>query len=418
MLELTYQDRKGILSSQEITDYMAASKDILARVKKGEERYGDSLGWLDPDQWGGEAALSYLEEKAARVREIADAFVLIGVGGSNNSARAVIKALRKPGMPEIFYAGNSISPHSARCLLKELENRSVYINVIAKNFETLEPGLGFRILRRFLEEKYGCEAKKRISATGTKGSWLDKLCKDHGYDFFIFPDDIGGRFSAICDVGLFPMAVAGMDIRGLVQGAKDMRQRLMSGEEDNVAYRYAIIRNLLYKKGFRVEMLSFFEPRFRYFGKWWTQLLAESEGKDGKGAYPVTAECSEDLHSVGQFVQEGSPVIYETFLNVKERDFSYVLEADGVDDRFDYVNGRDLWDINQAAFGATCQAHGDRLPVFGLTVDRLDAYHFGQLFYFFEFGIYLSGSLLGINPFNQPGVEAYKNYMFRALGKK
>lgn len=417
MLAITYRDNQNRIETEELNRYLQEHKQILEQVKNERQKYKDALGWLDPEEWASKQQLDRLEEKAGEIRENADAFVLIGVGGSNNAARAVIKGLNRKG-PRIYYAGNTISPYQVNELLKELEGKSVYINVIAKNFETLEPGIGFRILRKWLTDNYGEQAGSRIITTGTPGSHLEKISRENGYTFFTFPEPIGGRYSAICDVGLFPMAVAGADIRKIVRGAKDMRKVLYETEgAENPAYYYAAIRNLLNQKGIMTEMLSFFEPRYRYFSKWWIQLFAESEGKEGKGIYPVSAQCSEDLHSVGQFVQDGSHIIAETFLDIKNQDASYILEKDSVDDRFDYLNGVDLWEINKKAFEATYKAHTQCLPCFHIQVEQIDEYSFGELFYFFEFACYISGMLLGINPFDQPGVEDYKRYMFEALGK-
>lgn len=417
MIKLSYTDEKQRVREEETTQYLNENFELLEQIKNGEEAYLDSLGWLDPVKWAKEESLIRLERLAGEIREDAEVFIVVGVGGSNNAARAVIKALHgEQGKPRILYGGNSLSPHEINGMLEELKGKSVYINVIAKNFETLEPGVGFRVLRRFMEKAYGKEVHKRIIVTGTRGSFLQELCQKEEYAFLTFPEDVGGRYSALTDVGLFPMAVAGVDIRRLVLGARDMRLWLMekSGRE-NPAFYYAAVRNQLYRCGYRLEMLSFFEPRYGYFSKWWTQLFAESEGKDGKGIYPVTAEYSEDLHSIGQFVQDGSPVIFETFLDMVNQDASCRLSPDLVEDGFDYLNDLDLWAVNQAAMEATVKAHGQKLPCFRITVDHLDAYDFGQLFYFFEFSCYCSGRLLGIHPFNQPGVEAYKGYMFQAL---
>ncbi len=418
MFEFTYQDSQNRVSETRQKNYGKEHSQLLSYARSCPEEYRDVLGWLDPEDWASQEQLARLEEKAKEVREKADAFVLVGVGGSNNAARSVIKALDQRSGCKVYYAGNTLSPYEINRLLRELEGKSVYIDVIAKNFETLEPGSAFRVLRKFLQEKYGSGAAERIIATGTPGSHLEELCREHGYTFLTFPEPVGGRYSALTDVGLFPMAAAGIDIRKVVQGAKDMRQLLWETDGmDNPAYRYAVIRNLLYQEGIKMEMLSFFEPRYRFFAKWWIQLFAESEGKDGKGIYPVAAECSEDLHSVGQFVQDGSHVMAETFLEVRNQDAAYVLEKDQVDDRFDYLNGVDFWEINRKAFEATRMAHSQCLPCFTITVDAIDEYSFGQLFYFFEFACFLSGKLLGVNPFDQPGVEAYKGYMFKALGK-
>ncbi|MCF0135159.1 MAG: glucose-6-phosphate isomerase, partial [Lachnospiraceae bacterium] len=263
---------------------MAENKEALTIAKVGEERYHDSQDWLDTEICAGEEKLARIEEIAANVKANADAFVLVGVGGSNNAARAVITVLADPGSPEVIYAGNTLSPDALSDMLKSLENKkSVYIDVIAKNFATLEPGSSFRILRRFLQDKYGDKANEHIICTGTIGSSLDELCKEQGYTFIDFPLNVGGRYTAMTNVGLLPMAVAGVDIRALVKGAHDMQIALHEAEaEDNMAYQYACLRNAYYNEGYRVELLSSFEPRLRWFYKWWEQLFAESEGKDNK----------------------------------------------------------------------------------------------------------------------------------------
>ena len=412
MLDLFYFDTIRKLSSNEINSYIMKQNTVLEQIQNDADNicFADFLGWKKVDRWAGPRILFSLEQLAAEVRREANTFVLVGVGGSNNAARAVIKGLPPDGKISVLYGGNTLSPYDINKMLNKLENKSFYINVIAKNFETLEPGSGFRVLRHRMEELYGKDgAAHRIICTGTHGSYFEELCKKEGYRFLTFPETIGGRYSAFCDVGLFPMAVAGINIRQLVAGAKDMQNRLYTTKgAENPAMYYASVRNLLYAAGYRIEMLAAFESRFRYFAKWWTQLFAESEGKDGKGLYPVFAEYSEDLHSVGQFVQDGSRIIFETFLEIRNQDAGYILFPDHVDDRFSYLDGTDFWDINKSAYEATVSAHARILPCFKLCVDSLDAYHFGQLFYFFFFSCYLSASLAGVNPFDQPGVEAYK----------
>ena len=275
---------------------------------------------------------------------------------SNNAARSVIEALRKDDAPEIIYAGNTLSPDAMNRMMKRLEGKSIY--------------------------------------------------------------NVGGRYTAMTNIGLLPMAVAGIDIRELVKGARDMQIRVYEESADeNIAYQYACLRNLCYKEGYRVEMLSSFEPQFRFFYKWWIQLFAESEGKDNKGVFPVAGEFSEELHSVGQFIQDGSPIMFETFLDVKKQNASLIVEPDEKEDYFDYLDGKDFWEINKAAYHATVAAHSKKLPCLTIEVDELDAYHFGQLFYFFQFACYLSCKIMGVNPFDQPGVEAYKKWMFEALEK-
>lgn len=383
------------------------------------EKYGDSLGWFDIDTWANEAELSAIEELAARVRRDADVFVLIGVGGSNNAARSVIEAFPECDGPEIVYAGNSLSAWAFEQVMNKISGKSVYIDCIAKNFQTLEPGSAFRVLREYLYETYGDKANERIIATGSRNSLLETICKEHGYSFVEFPQTVGGRYTAVTAVGLLPMAVAGIDIRALVKGAADMAAELKGCRDiTQSAYRYAVARNLYYNEGYRMEMLASFEPQLHWFYKWWIQLFAESEGKEDQGLYPISGEYSEELHSVGQFLQDGSPVIFETFLHVKDPQASMIVHPDGrVKDDFDYLNGKDFREINEAAYGATLRAHSEKMPCMVLEVEKLTPYSFGEIFYFFMYTCYVSAGILGVNPFDQEGVEAYKQRMFKALGK-
>lgn len=392
---------------------------VLKRVVEGINEYSDSLGWFNIEKYANQTILKEILDIAKEIKEKADIFILIGVGGSNNAARSVIEALKdEVDGPKVIYSGNTLSPRQIHRILNLLDGKSVYINCIAKNFETLEPGSSFRIFRQYLYERYGDEAANRIIITGTKESSLDELSSENGYRFLNFPEDVGGRFTAMTVVGLFPMAVAGIDIQNLVKGAKKMEEMLKNDKTSrNPAYEYAIFRNLNYESNRKVEMLAYFEPQFRWFSKWWIQLFAESEGKDNKGVYPTYAEYSEDLHSVGQYVQDGAPVIFETFLNVLESNDSLVIEPDKSKDYFDYLDYKDFRDINKIAAEATIGAHSERLPISVISIDTLDAEHFGQMFYFFEFSCYLSCELMGVNPFDQPGVEEYKRRMFSMLKK-
>ncbi len=418
MLQINYTDTIHVLSQAELECYMNSNRNILAQICSGIAEYKDSLGWFDPLEWGNDAACSALTSLASEIQNKAQVFVVVGVGGSNNAARSVIHALAADSKVQIYYAGNTLSPYEIQKLVSHVKDTSFYINVIAKNFETLEPGSAFRVLRKILYEKYGEDAAERIICTGTPNSHLENLCTKHGWRFLAFPSDIGGRYSSVSNVGLLPMAVAGIDITSLVRGAKDMQERLVAADAvENYAYKYACIRNLLYNKGYKIELLSFFEPRFKYFSKWWIQLFAESEGKEGKGLFPCAAEYSEELHAVGQFVQDGSHMLFETFLDVLSQDASWMAAGDKVDDRFGYLDRFDFWDINKKAFEATLKAHSHILPCCTISIDAINPYTFGELFYCFEFACYISALLLGVNPFDQPGVEAYKQYMFKALGK-
>lgn len=421
MEELSIQLVSGStwLDPAEVTKGMEENASYLELVKCGEDQYKESLGWLDVNEWANDKWLTVYQELAVEVQKKADVLVVIGIGGSNQAARAVVDAINEVSTVRIVWAGNSISADSICNILKEINGKSVYINLIAKNFETLEPGIGFRALRSYLKEVYGEAYAERVICTGTEGSHLDELCNDIGFRFLPFPENIGGRFTAISPVGLFPMAVAGMNICAIAAGAQHMRQRLYTEKAtENIALQYAVIRNLLYQKGFRMEMLAYFEPRFFRFAKWWMQLFGESEGKDNKGLYPLSGNFSEDLHSIGQFLQDGSNVIFETFLDVQNSGASYVLQNDNVDDGFEYLDGKDFDEINHAAFEATLAAHSEKFPCVKISVPAVNEETFGQLFYFFEFVCYLSAKILGVNPFDQPGVEAYKQYMFQALGKK
>lgn len=416
MIRISYNGAEKF-NHEELSRRTTEASGILDLIKSGSE-YKDSLGWIDPSMWAGDKQLDKLIRLSENIRNDADVFILIGVGGSNNGARAAIKALYDNGRVEVIYAGNNLSPDYYDNVIKGLNGKSVYINVIAKNFETLEPGLAFRIFRKYLKERYGKDYAKRVIVTGTLNSQFHKIAEMHGFEFLSFPTDIGGRFSVLSDVGLFPMAIAGIDIRSLVNGAMDMRSELLVKSDDNIALIYSAIRNILFEKGFGIEMLAFFDPRLEYFAKWWIQLFAESEGKDGKGLYPVSSSYSEDLHSVGQYVQDGARTIFETFIEIENKSSSLSTEADDIEDGFNYLNGKEVDAMNRAAFNATVRAHSDSgIPNIIISIPELSEYSLGQLYYFFEFAVYASGKILGINPFDQPGVEAYKRLMFSQLGK-
>lgn len=428
MLRLNETYLGARVSSEEVTRASVERADVLARCQAGEERHAGALGWLHVDNWASDEKIAQIESLAAQLRERADTFVLIGVGGSNNAARAVLAALGArdgslDGTHHVIYAGNTLSAFELRRVLEDLEGHEVVIDCVAKNFETLEPGSSFRLLRQWLTRRYGeKDAASRIVCCGTPGSHLEGLCHAHGYAFTTFPEPVGGRFTALTEVHLLPLAFAGADVRALVSGARSEEALLRDDTRDplaNAAWRYALIRRLAWDAGPRVELLSFFEPRFRWLSKWYEQLFAESEGKRGRGLFPASAEYSEELHSLGQYVQDGTRQLMETFLDVVEpgEGDSLVLGGSDIDDRFGYLDGADFWDINKASFAATRAAHAPTLPCPTIELDRLDAEHLGRLLYFLMFSCYLSASLLDVNPFDQPGVEAYKRLMFRTLGR-
>lgn len=392
--------------------------ELYQQILQGEAQYDDSLGWLNPAACAGPDTPQYIQQLADQIRSSCQAFVVVGVGGSNQAARGIIQALNKSGGPEILYAGNTISSPAMAGVLKALEGKDFCINVIAKNFETLEPGVSFRILRHELEKRYGEAAKDRIFVTGTQGSALHAIAQNKGYRFLHFPQPVGGRFSAFSSVGLLPMAVAGISIEKLLQGASALRSELLEGKpEQSPVVTYALLRNQLLSQGYGVEQLCFFEPSLYYLSRWWTQLFGESEGKDNRGLFPVSAQYSEDLHSIGQFVQQGSPLLFETFLKVEDTESNLPLPPSSFADGFEYLQSLGLDQINKIAEAATIEAHLKRLPVVEITLPRLEEETLGQLLYFFEISCYLSARILGVNPFDQPGVEAYKQSMFAQLGK-
>lgn len=405
-------------SEAEIRTRMTSHAHLLDEMRAGFPECPNDTGWFHVADTASEEVLRRIEIKAEEVRRGCDLFVLIGVGGSNNAARAVIEAMPERDGPEIVYAGTSAAPFAIRNLFDRMEGKSVYINVIAKNFETLEPGAVFRLVRAYLYRRYGSDAARRIIATGTLDSPLHDLCRREGWDFFEFPRAAGGRYSALTNVGLLPMAIAGVDIRALTAGAAEMRARLLEvPAEENEALRYATVQTLLVEKGYRAELLALFEPRMRWFSKWWVQLFGESSGKDGNGLLPLACEYSEELHSLGQFMQDGAEVAFETFLDMEETDDGPLLDSDGIEDGFAYLDGQPFVKLNRAAFQAAIDAHSSHIPCLEFRVGPCCERTFGELFFFFMLSCTFYCRMLGVDPFDQPGVENYKVRMFSALGK-
>lgn len=405
------------LKREAVVERAVQNAGLLQEARNGFPFSPDSAGWVEIHQCAAETLLRRISEKALQIRKEADLFILIGVGGSNNAARGVIEALQTDGV-EICYAGNSTAPSAIERVLKKMEGKSVYVNIIAKNFETLEPGAAFRVIRRRMYEMYGTDCARRILATGTRGSRLHRLSEQYGWDYFDFPNTVGGRYSAITAVGLLPMAVAGIDIAQIVSGAHEMRRQLLTASaEENPALLYAVVRTMLYEQGYRAEMLTFFEPRMRWFSKWWIQLFGESEGKQDRGLLPLACECSEELHSMGQFLQQGTRSVFETFLSMDPDSPGQGLAADNVDDGFGYLNHMTFSELNRAAEEGTLAAHSMHLPCLRIAGSRCTEKSFGRLFYFFMVSCVFSCRIMGVNPFDQPGVEAYKARMFQMLGK-
>ncbi|HBF39165.1 MAG TPA: glucose-6-phosphate isomerase [Firmicutes bacterium] len=426
-IRLDFKNAFPYVGEKEIHASIAENTELFQKINQGQKAATDVLGWFEVTSLMDEPLLAKIETKACQIRENGDIFILIGIGGSNQGARAAIKAMHPeysgiPDKPQIIYAGNNLAVDYLKSVLKQSQGKSVYVDVIAKNFATLEPGIVFRMVRRFMEDTYGeKEAATRICATGSlNGSSLEKLGQAKGYSLFPFPLEVGGRYSVLTAVGLLPMAVAGLDIRQMLAGARDMKQLLKSAKcEENPAVLYAVIRNLLLKKGYGVEILSHFEPRLEYFAKWWIQLFGESEGKNGTGIYPTTCSYTEDLHSLGQYIQQGKRFLLESFLTIEEpQEALPIPEAKKDQDGFDYLELKEFAVLNEAAFQATVKAHHDGgVPCLNINVPGISEYYLGQLFYFFEYACFVSGNLLGVDPFDQPGVENYKTKMFEILGR-
>lgn len=406
------------LSEEEMKLHQKRAGEICREILEKEDTE-KVLGWRTLEKSA--VQLDVMREKAQEIRENADVFVIVGVGGSNQAARAMIEALQDRKGPEVLYLGNTLSPYYICHVLEQMEEKSVYIDVIAKNFETLEPGSHFRILRQWMRKHYTKEEMaKRVIVTGTYGSRLEEIAKENGFLFLSFPESVGGRYSAFTPVGLFPVLAAGLDMDDFLKGVQAAMDDCRENPENNPAVGYGAARHLLYEKGYDIEMLVSFEPQYGYFSKWWVQLFGESEGKEKKGIFPASAIYSEDLHSIGQYMQDGRRNLIETFVSVKNPGAQAVIEPDPeFGDRFDYLDGMDFDQINKAAEEATWDAHAKGgVPCIRLQVEEITEESFGELYYYFMMACAVSGTLMGVNPFDQEGVEEYKRSMFAALGKK
>lgn len=427
-----YSKTAGFISEEEI-GYMSRlteqAKDVLVS-KNGAGN--DFLGWIDLPVDYDKEEFSRIEKAAEKIKKDSDVLIVIGIGGSYLGARAAIEFLRhgfynslpkeKRGTPEIYYVGNSISSTYLQGVIDVIGDRDFSVNVISKSGTTTEPAIAFRIFKKMLEDKYGQEeAAKRIYATTDKARGaLKDLATKEGYESFVVPDDVGGRFSVLTAVGLLPIAVSGADIKTLMDGAASGRELALNEKfEDNEAMKYAAIRNILLRKGKSVEVLANYEPALHYIGEWWKQLYGESEGKDQKGIFPAAVDFTTDLHSMGQFIQDGARIMFETVINVEESPEEIVLKKEDVDtDGMNYLAGKTVDFVNKSAMNGTILAHTDgNVPNLMVKVPEQNEFYLGELFYFFEFACGVSGYILGINPFNQPGVESYKKNMFALLGK-
>ncbi len=392
----------------------------------------DFLGWIDLPVNYDKEEFARIKKAAAKIQSDSDVLLVIGIGGSYLGARAAIEFLghsfynmiskEQRKTPEIYFVGNSISSTYLRHLIDVIGDRDFSLNMISKSGTTTEPAIAFRVLKKMAEEKYGKEgAAKRIYATTdkAKGS-LKNLATEEGYESFVVPDDVGGRFSVLTAVGLLPIAVSGADIDKLMEGAASGRKRALEADyEENDALKYAALRNILLRKGKCIEILANYEPAVHFVSEWWKQLYGESEGKDQRGIFPASVDLTTDLHSMGQFIQDGSRNLFETVIDIETSREEIIIEEEPVDlDGLNYLTGKTVDFVNKSAMNGTVLAHTDgQVPNMMVHVPEVNEFYLGELFYFFEFACGISGYLLGVNPFNQPGVESYKKNMFALLGK-
>ena len=427
MLKLDLSNASAFLPQDYLSSRMEALEKARVMLAEHNGPGGDFTGWVRlPEEYDKEE-FARIQAAAAKIRSDSDVLVVIGIGGSYLGARAVIELLGSadhklaPNKPEIFFAGNGLSTDAMGDLMDYLEGKDWSINIISKSGTTTEPAVAFRVFKGLLEEKYGKEeARKRIYATtdAHKGA-LKGLADAEGYEEFVVPDAVGGRYSVLTAVGLLPIAVAGVDIEALMAGAAEAMNVLAQPGADNIAWQYAAARNALYDAGKSVELLVGYEPSFRFFAEWWKQLYGESEGKDGKGLLPASVEFTADLHSMGQYIQQGQRILLETVVkfNQSRRTITIPNDPDNVDG-LNFLSGKPLQFVAEQAMRGTLLAHVDGgVPNLVVEAEARDERTVGQLIYFFEYACGLSGYLLGVNPFDQPGVEAYKKNMFALLGK-
>lgn len=431
-LQIDISKTASLLPWHEIAHQEAAVQAAHQLLHTGTGPGAEFTGWLDLPLRPEQAELQRIQAAASRIQTEADALVVVGIGGSYQGARAAIGALchtyhnllpkARRGGPQIYFAGNELSAVSLTHLLELLEGKEVAVNVISKSGTTTEPAVAFRLLREYMESRYGKDdARQRIYATTDRDHGiLKRLAEAEGYQQFVIPDDVGGRYSVLTPVGLLPMAAAGIDITAVMAGAADAARRLAAPKlEQNPAYLYAAARNALCRKGMAIELLVTYEPALAATAGWWKQLFGESEGKDGKGLFPASAEFTTDLHSLGQYVQAGRRHLFETVLQVARSEADLPIRVDPADrDQLNYLAGRTVDGLNRRAFEGTLLAHIDGgVPNLVVSMPAVTPYHYGELLYFFQKACAISGYLLGVNPFDQPGVEQYKQNMFALLGK-
>ena len=427
-----YSKAIGFIGENEIAPMEKLVQDAREVLVSRTGAGNDFLGWIDLPVDYDKEEFGRIQKAAEKIKSDSEVLVVIGIGGSYLGARAAIEFLRHGfynmvskeirKTPEIYFVGNSISSTYLAQLIDVIGDRDYSVNIISKSGTTTEPAIAFRIFKDMLEKKYGKEeAAKRIYATTDKARGaLKNLATEEGYESFVVPDDVGGRFSVLTAVGLLPIAVSGADITKLMEGAAAGRKRAMEADfAENDALKYAAVRNILLRKGKLVEILANYEPSLHYVSEWWKQLYGESEGKDQKGIFPASVDLTTDLHSMGQFIQDGSRIMFETVMNVEKPRCELVIGEEPSDlDGLNYLAGKTVDFVNKSAMNGTILAHTDgNVPNLVVNIPEQNEYYLGELFYFFEFACGVSGYILGVNPFNQPGVESYKKNMFALLGK-
>ncbi len=430
-LSLDLSNVSSFVSEEKLMGMEAEVKAAVKTLEEGTGAGNDFLGWINLPTDYDKEEFDRIKKAAEKIKSDSDVLVVVGIGGSYLGARAAIELLshtfynklskEERKAPEVYFAGNSISGTYLAHLIQVIGDRDFSVNVISKSGTTTEPAIAFRIFKEMLEKKYGVEeARKRIYATtdAAKGA-LKKLSTEEGYETFTIPDNVGGRFSVLTPVGLLPIAAAGISIDDLMAGAREAQNDYKAEFKNNDCYKYAAVRNLLLRDGKEIELLINYEPKVHFVAEWWKQLFGESEGKDGKGLFPASVDLSTDLHSMGQYIQDGQRILFETLIDVVSPDADVVIPFDEADlDGLNYIAGKGMNFVNQKAMEGTQLAHVDGgVPNIRIAVPKMDAFNLGYLFYFFEKACGVSGYLLDVNPFNQPGVEAYKKNMFALLGK-
>lgn len=427
-LKLNSKYLVNFVNEDEITG-IKSQVETAAKVLHDRTGLGnDFLGWLDLPVDYDKEEFSRIKASAEKIKANSDILIVIGIGGSYLGARAAIELLKSPfynnikkDTPDIYYVGNNINPTYLQEILSICEGKDISVNVISKSGTTTEPALAFRIFKKLVEEKYGHDgAKERIFCTTDKAKGtLKELADTEGYESFVIADDVGGRFSVLTAVGLLPIAVAGCDIDALIKGAANAKEAFMADFDNNDCYKYVALRNILHRKGKSVEMMVSYDPAFSMMSEWYKQLFGESEGKDNKGIFPASVVFSTDLHSMGQFIQDGSRIMFETVVDIKKPKQDFFLENDSANlDGLNFLTNQNMSVVNRKAFEGTVLAHTEGgVPNIILELDEINEENLGYMIYFFEKACAVSGYVLGVNPFNQPGVESYKSNMFALLGK-